>query len=185
MIRYLILIILLNHSVQANEFQAIKYLPEKINCSANKGIVSFPDQKIPYVIYEKNSKSLKLINCQKIQIQGLFFYTLLFSNEILEGPITQKVLTYEITIFNKKSNTIKTTRSEVVDEIELSGDLVNTNFDNSIKTVWGQSKLDNKIMIKIEINPKNEKSFSFLIKLNAQESWFENYFESNSRKNKN
>lgn len=174
MIKNTLIFLLFTLTAQANEFQAIKYRPEKIECANKKEIITFSGLKQPYVIYDKNSSSIKLISCEKIQIKGLIFYTALFSSEITEGVSVQKILTFEVALLNKKLNSLQTVRSEIIDQIELSGDLTNTNFDSSIKSEWGQSKKDGRVLLKIEMSTENEKPFSYLLKLNSKLTWFEN-----------
>lgn len=178
MIKYTLIFLLFALTAQANEFQAIKYRAGKIDCTNKNETITFSGLKQPYVIYDKNSSSVKLISCEKIQIKSLTFYIVHFSSEIHEGPSVQKILTYEVALLNKKLNSVQTVRSEIVDQIELSGDLTNTNFDSSIKSEWGQSKKDNRVLLKIEINTQNEKPFTYLLKLNSKLSWFENLISS-------
>lgn len=182
MIKNIIIFLLFALTAGAYEFQPAKVRSEKINCKNKNKMIYFANLKQPYLIYDKNSSSIKLINCEKIQIEDLNFYTVLFSSEIHEGENTQKILTFEVALMNKKLNSVQTVRSEIVDQIELSGDLPNTDFDSAIKTEWGRSKNDNTVMLKFEINTKNEKPFSYLLKLNSKLSWFEDLMNVKSKK---
>lgn len=166
--------LLLAVTAQAGDFQPFKSPPAKIDCSNKNLTISFAATPQSYVIYDKNSSSIKLLRCEKIQIQDLQFFTVLFSHEIHEGSKVLKVLTYEVVLADKKLNSLRTTRSETVDQIELSGDSAGNEFDSSIKTEWGTSNKDKRVMLKIEINTKNEKPFSYVLKLNPKLSWFEN-----------
>lgn len=174
---------------KAQDFQPIKSHPEKIDCTykkeAKKETIHFANSVQPYEIYDKNSSSIELINCEKIQIKDLVFYTILFSSKIYTGSIPHKTLAFEVALLNKQLskqpnkilNSLQTVRSEVIDQIELSGDLVNTNFDSTIKTEWGLSKKDSEVLLKIEITTINTKPFSYLLKFNPKSLWLENLFK--------
>lgn len=161
---------------QAEEFKPLELKPQKIECSNKNQVIQFAGAKSEYSIYDKNSSGIKIQSCEKIKIKNLEFYTVLFNNEIHEGPMIQKVLTYEVALLSK-SGAIQTVRSEVVDQLELSGDLPNTDFDSTIHVAWGQSKKDGRVLLKVEVRSKNEKPLNYLLKLNSKMSWFENLFE--------
>ena len=171
-----VLIFILSLQVHADDFRALELKPEKIECSIKNQVIQFKGAKVGYPIYDNNSRTVKLQSCEKIKIKNFEFYTAQFTNEIHEGTTSQKVLTYEVALLTK-SGTLQTVRSEIVDQIELSGDLLNTNFDSSIHVTWGQSKKDERILLKVEIRTKNEKPLNYLLKLNSKLSWFENLFE--------
>lgn len=162
--------------VAADEFKVLESKPVKIECSNKNQIIQFAGTKSSYTIYDKNSSAIKLLNCEKIQLKDLVFYTVLFSQEIHEGPTNQKVLTYEVALVTK-TGAFQTVRSELVDQIELAGDLIDTNFDSTIHVTWGQSKKDNRVLLKVEIRTKREKPLTYILKLNPKMSWFENLFE--------
>lgn len=173
-------------TAQAGEFEVSKTHPEKIECSNKKEIIQFADIKQSYSIYDSNAGSVKLISCEKMQIKGFVFYTILFSSEIPDGSNVQKILTYEVALLNQKLNTLKTLRSEIVDQIELTGDLTSTKFENSIKTEWGQSTKDKSVLLKVNITTEKKTTLSYLLKLNSKLFWFENVFDSKtSEKTKN
>lgn len=172
----LVLVLLLSLQVVADEFKGLDSKPVKIECSNKNQVVQFAGTKSLYTLYDKNSSAIKLLNCEKIQIKDLVFYTVLFSQEIREGATNQKVLSYEVALV-AKTGTILTVRSELVDQIELTGDLINTNFDSAIHVAWGQSKKDNRVLLKVEIKTKNEKPLAYVLKLNPKMLWFENLFE--------
>lgn len=175
--KYVLIIILLSVTAIADDFQPIKSRPEKITCTFNKDSISFSGLKQTYAIYDKNSASIRLINCEKIQIKDQIFYTALFTSEVFEGSDLQKVLTYEVALLNKKTAMPETVRSETVDQIDMSGDTSDTNFHSTLKTEWGQSKKDNVAMLKIEMIPDKEKPFAYFLKYNGKSAWFENQFE--------
>ncbi len=177
MIIYTFLFLLLStFSAHAEDFQTLKEIPQKIKCSSEKQSVSLDTLKNKYTIYDKNSRDIKLVKCEKIRINDLSFYTLLFSSEVMDGTEPQKVLTFEIAFFDKKTNSLKTVRSEIIDQVEISGDSVLTQFESILKTQWGKGHKDKNILIKIEISEKNEKSKPYLLKFNSKSQWFENIF---------
>jgi hypothetical protein len=177
LIKYTFLVLLLRtFSAYAGDFQALKEMPQKIICSSEKQSVSLETLKNKYTIYDKNSRDIKLIKCEKIRINDLNFYTLLISSEVMDGIEPQKVLTFEIALFDKKTNSLKTVRSEIVDQIETSGDSVLTDFESILKTQWGTGPKDKNIKLKIEISEKNEKSKPYMLKFNTKSQWFENIF---------
>lgn len=171
----LALIFILSLQVLADDFKPLALKPQKIQCSNKNQVIQFAGTKSAYSIYDKNSSTLKLLTCEKIKIKNLEFYTALFTNEIFEGTTSQKVLTFEVALLTK-SGAIQTVRSELVDQLELGGDLPNTNFDSSIHVAWGQSKKDDRVLLKVEIRNKNEKPLSYVLKLNPKMQWFENQF---------
>lgn len=176
MIKVFIIAAFLTLSAQAEEFEALKKQPQKTACYENKGSISFDGVKKTYALYDKNSRSVKVINCEKIQIKDTSFYIALFSSEIMEGTEPQKVLTYEVALLDKKSNSLKTVRSETVDQIDTSIDEVSSKFENILKIEWGLSKKTSDILIKIDSHEKNEKSDPFTLKFNWKNQWFENVF---------
>ncbi|MEQ1722294.1 MAG: hypothetical protein ABL930_03905 [Pseudobdellovibrio sp.] len=177
MIKYIFLVLLLGAaSGHAEEFQALKEEPKKINCSNNKESVTFDALKSKYTIYDKNSRDIKLIKCEKIQIKDLSFYTLLISSEVMDGTEPQKVLTYEVVVLDKKTNSLKTARSEIVDQIDISGDSVPTQFESTLKIKWGIGAKNKNVQLRIELSEKNEKPKPYLLKFNTKSQWFENIF---------
>lgn len=168
---------LLTLSAHGEEFQSLKKQPHKIACSQSKGIISFADIKKPYAMYDKNSRSIKIVNCEKIQIKDFSFYTAVFSSELMEGTEPQKVLTYEIALLDKKSNSLITVRSETIDQLDTSGDAVEAKFEIIFKNEWGTGKKDGSILLKIDAHEKNEKSEPYTLKFNAKAQWFEDHFE--------
>ena len=171
----LALLFMLSLQVHAGDFKTLDLKPQKIECSIKNQVIQFADAKAAYSIYDKNSSAVKLLACEKIKIKNLEFYTALFSNEIHEGTTRQKVLTFEVALLTK-TGTIQTVRSELVDQLELSGDLPNLNFDSSIQVTWGQSKKDDRVLLKVEIRTKNEKPLAYVLKLNPKTQWLENQF---------
>lgn len=176
--------LLLALTVHAEDFQPAAALPQKIQCSVNKQSVKFADLKESYILYEKNLSAPKILSCDRLELNGLHFYTVLFSSEVHEGPHVKKILTFEVALKNKTTNKFHTVRSEIVDQVELWGDLTTTEFDSTLRALWGYSKKDGRILLNFEINTKNEKPFSYLLKLNAKNSWFENVFNVTSEKSK-
>ena len=161
----------------ADDFQATQNPPAKIDCTNKNLAIQFAGIKKSYILYDKNSSSVKLLSCEKIKVRDLEFYTVLFSSEIHDGANIQKVLTFEVALLNKKSGNLLPVRSEIVDQVEITGDLTNTNFESSLKAEWGQNKKDDRVLMKIEIKTKNEKPLSYILKLNPKMTWFENLFE--------
>lgn len=185
MIRFSIILIFLSLSLRAEEFQPLKTVPKTIKCSVKNQSVFFEGTSQHYPLYDKNTTAIKLIKCEKITIQEQNFFSLLFSSEITESSALEKILTFEVALLDKKTQQLKTARSEIVDQIELSGDLSNVDFESSVKASWGLSKKDHSILLKLEMSPKNEKPFSYLLKLNQKSSWFENILENTAKKKKN
>ena len=171
----LVLLILISQQAFADDFRASESKPQKIECSNKNEMVQFSGGRAAYTIYDKNSTAVKLLSCEKIKIKNSEFYTAIFTSEIIEGAISKKVLTYEVALVTK-TGALQTVRSELVDQLELSGDLPNTNFDSSIKVAWGQSRKDERILLKVEIKSKNETSLIYILKLNSKNLWFENQF---------
>jgi hypothetical protein len=175
--KYTFLVLLIGAiSVHAEDFKVTKEQPKKIICSNEKESVSLDNIKNKYILYDKNSRNIKLVKCEKIRIKDLSFYTLLFNSEVMEGTEAQKVLTFEVAVFDKKTNSLKTVRSEIVDQVEISGDSVWLQFDKSLKAEWGMGLKDKNIKLKIEISEKKQKSKPYLLKYNSKSEWFENIF---------
>ncbi len=166
---------MLSLQAHANDFKTLHLKPQKIECSNKNQVIQFAGATSAYTIYDKNSSAVKLLACEKIKIKNLEFYTALFTNEVHEGTTRQKVLTFEVALLSK-TGVIQTIRSELVDQLELSGDLPSLNFDSSIHVEWGQSKKDDRVLLKVEIRTKNEKPLTYLLKLNPKNQWLENQF---------
>lgn len=171
----LVLLFTLILQALANDFRPLDFKPRKIECSNKNQVIQFADAKSAYSIYDKNSSAVKLLSCEKIKIKNLEFYTALFTNEIHEGTSRQKVLTFEVALLTK-TGALQTVRSEIVDQLELSGDLPNLNFDSSIFATWGQSKKDDRVLLKVEVRTKNEKPLAYMLRLNPKTLWLENQF---------
>ena len=168
------ILVLLSTTAKAQEFVKSTAKPETVSCSLHKNAVVLAKSKLSYELYEKNLKSIKILKCEQIKIGEQTFYTVLHSGEIQEAMGTQKILVYDVTLLDKK--TLKTVRSEVVDQMELSGDPASTDFSYAAKTQWGQAKADKSVMLQIEISAKNDKADPYLLKLNNKSMWFENVF---------
>lgn len=178
MIKKIILILLLTLPAYAEEFQPLKKQPKTTACSETKGNINFAEVKKTYSTYDRNSKAMKILSCEKIQINDSIFYIALFSSEIMEGTEPQKVLTYEVTLLDKKSKSLNTVRSETVDQIDMTVDQVEDKFAVILKTEWGISKKDKSILLKIDAHEKNEKPDPYTLKFNVKSQWFEDVFES-------
>lgn len=177
MIKYICLFLLLTQAAQTQEFQSAKDQAKKIACSESKSQIVFSDIQKPYSLYDKNSTSIKIFSCEKIQLKEYIFYSIVFSSEIREGTEPQQVLTYEVALYDKKSNNLKTVRSETIDQIDTSGDQAESKFETRFKSEWGLAKKDGQILLKINAHAKNEKPEPYLLKFNTKSQWFENHFE--------
>lgn len=149
---------------------------KKISCSNKNTVVSFGELKKNYTLYDKNSVSVKVYNCEKIQSGSYQFYTVFFSSEVRDGVEPKKVLTYEVILLDKKDNQLKTVRSETVDQLDQSTDSTNTKFENSIKTGWKYDKDKDLVMLKVNIENKTEKNEPYILVFNKKNQWFEDYF---------
>jgi hypothetical protein len=168
---------LVSWSAFAEDFTQLKTQPEKTPCEFKNGEILFSKSKLHYKIYEATTTSVKSISCEKIEIQGLQFYSAQFTSLIDIPSGGKKILTYEAALLDKKSKSLKTVRSEVVDQNDLSADAPDSGFTKSFAVFWGQSQKDKRIMLKITETEKNEKPFTFFLKLNAKKTWFENIFK--------
>ena len=160
----------------AQDFDFEKNQPAKIDCKLNKNSVQFKDLKPLYRLYDKNISEVKIEKCEKITVQKQVFYTVLYSTYVKELGSSQKVLIYEVALASHKSKIPQTVRSEIVDQVDLSGDPVDLGFQSSIESSWGKNKKDNSIMLKLNIMTKNEKPFPYYLKFNTKSIWFENIF---------
>lgn len=174
--KWAILFFLITSVSVAGEFNLSKVKLEKIKCSYNNGRITFADIKTNYQPYEKKMENVKSLACEKIQTQGLQFYTLQFNSVINVATGAKKIFVFEVALLDKKTNALQTVRSEIIDQIDLSGDVADTEFTRSFRFHWGQSQKDKKIMLQLELSEKNEKSFSYALKLNSKKTWFENVF---------
>lgn len=158
----------------ANNFVQSKNAPQKIKCSSKKDIISFEGNKSTYKLYEQSLEDVSLISCEKINIEGLPFYTVTYKSILSTKAGKKKILVYEVALAKEKL--IKTVRSEVVDELEISALLPDSDFTRSLNSKWGQNSKDKSVMLMITMNDKKEKPFSYLLKLNSKKHWFENVF---------
>ncbi|MGZ3689919.1 MAG: hypothetical protein ACXVAX_00360 [Pseudobdellovibrio sp.] len=172
----LTLTVLFSMIAKADDFVESKALPEKTACSISKGIVNFSELKQSYKLYEKNAFSTNLIKCEKVKINDQTFYTIMYNTALGELGADQKVLIYEVATLNPLTKAPKTVRSEVIDQLDQSGDSAATQFQSSVKAQWGASALDKSVLLKLTIESKNEKPFSYQLKYNPKSLWFINKF---------
>jgi hypothetical protein len=168
--KYLILTLLVSVSTWAAATQTIT--PQNISCKVSKNTVAFAGVKTAYTLYDKNLTDVKTIKCEKVQMNGMNFYTVHYTAELHEAMQTNKILMYEVALLNKKG--LSTVRSEVVDEFTVAGEA--HGFDLSIKPEWLLSSADKSVQIKISISSKKDKPESYNIKFNPKSLWFEDVF---------
>jgi hypothetical protein len=168
MIKIILGLITLSLIANAEDFKMYQPIQKKIECTNIKDKITFSNVKQIYSVYDKNLSSIQLISCDQIKIKNNDFFTIFFMSEINTGATTQKILTYEVVALNGD-------KSEIIEQIDLSGDTVTTTFDSTVKATWGLSKAGTDILLKFAITTKNEKPFSYMLKLNKK-LWFENIF---------
>lgn len=160
----------------ALDFVPQSKLAQKVECKLNKNHVEFAGLKSAYRLYDKHISDIKIVNCEKIAINTQIFFTVTYSTTINELSSSQKVLIYEVVLANHKSKLPQTVRSEIVDQLDLSGDPAHNTFQNSLQAQWGLHKTDKSILLKLNIVNKNEKPFPYYLKYNTKSLWFENIF---------
>jgi hypothetical protein len=176
MIRVFVILLFISGGAYAGEFSQSKVQPVKTPCVVKNNTISFSEIKKEYKIYESKAQSVKAIECHKIEIQGLTFFSSQFSNVIEASSGPKKILTYEVALYDQKSKSLHTVRSEVLDQYDLAVDAPAADLSNTMKALWGQSQKDKRVMLKLTQLEKNSKPFSFLLKLNSKKTWFENVF---------
>lgn len=154
-----------------------KFEPGSVSCSVKNTTVTFSGIKKDYPIFDhKNSTSVKVLGCEKIKVQNYTFYSINFSSEVHTGNEYQKVLTFEIALWDAAKGELKTARSETIDQIDKSADSVTGDFENNVKPTWSYSKSKDTVLLKIEILNKKEKIEPYFLLYNKKTQWFENVF---------
>ncbi len=172
----LALTVLLSLVAKSQEFVDSKTLPEKTPCSFSKNVLTFSDLKQTYKLYEKNISATQVVKCEKVKINDLTFYSVLYVTAIADLGADKKAMIYEVASINNAKKILTTVRSEVVDELDQSGDSTATQFQNSLKVQWGSSSIDKSVLLRLTVFSANEKPFSYLLKYNPKSVWFENKF---------
>ncbi|AGH95413.1 hypothetical protein [Pseudobdellovibrio exovorus] len=162
-------------SAGAQNFQLQKSIKRQaIDCSAEKNVITFAKTNQKYVLYDQNLTPVKVMKCEKIEVsKDLVFYSVLFGSHIQETSGTQRILIYELAQ-PASGKSMKTVRSEVVDQVELAGDPASDKFEFAIETQWGQDAKDKSVLLQVRIYSKKEKPEPFYLKYNAKNVWFEN-----------
>lgn len=173
----LVLTLLVSATSVANEFSEKSAQRTKVSCQISGDQVIFEKNK-SYKIYDKNIQQVRLLGCEKININKLEFYTVLMSGNGLNRYGDIKSLVYDIALLEKGSGKIKTVRSEVIDQVDVSADLPDLNFSTELETKWGLGDKDQSVMIEMKVSNESvdSESFTYLIKLNSKMTWFENVF---------
>ena len=166
------------HLSIASEFKLTPQNIKKIKCHVKKKQTVFEGLSVPYEPYNRNTNKTRLLDCQHVKLDTDEFYTSKFISFDEQSVKPSKVLTFEIAILDKKNKKLKTVRTEIIDRVLLDGDLPDEKFENILSVEWGRSTKDQQPMLKLHISgeDKTEKPFSYLIKLNKKNDWFEDVF---------
>ena len=168
--------------VSANEFVASTQTPETVPCATSKSQLKFKENHPSYKFYDKNLSAVNVLRCEKIKLNGQKFYSVYFSAEVSSASGKLKALIYEVAVQEKLSGALKTVRSEIIDQYELSADSVNDKFEYALKADWGTEKKNSATVLRINIFKAGEASTPYHLRLNKKQNWFENAFDLDSKK---